>query len=264
MKRTLTTCLLLLGFAGLALAQSTATTTTLATTPANLDPDSFGHNVVWLGQVITGNVYFDGANGADGLPPCESANGGPLVPPQQCVIVTPPDPIGGTPVGPAQPFEFDDLASITIPGGSAHSIIWPVFMFRTNHMLRNTTSDPANGVFNLNMVVTLESAALKGVVDPDGVPYNGKFVATFPAAFSENQTLAPSEFVFRKIRADGSGNSLFETSLFTGSNIPPNVVKKIFSSPMTIRFGLAGSTRLLDVFNSYPFAFVAIRLFGDH
>jgi hypothetical protein len=53
MKRRLAIVALTLCLSGLVSAQSTPTT------PSNGDPDSFGHNVIFLGQSGTASVFFD-------------------------------------------------------------------------------------------------------------------------------------------------------------------------------------------------------------
>jgi hypothetical protein len=122
MKRRLAIVALTLCLSGLVSAQSTPTT------PINMDPDSFGHNLIFLGQSGTASVFFDRSCAEPTL----------TAPPNQCVIV----PLGG-----GTSFSFPDLGSIAIPAGSTKTILWPVFVLNTNYTLRNTNGSPLPGVF---------------------------------------------------------------------------------------------------------------------
>ena len=134
-------------FANLATAQ------TDWTTPGGGDPDSFRRSLTYLGQTSTPFVYFDQACDPEAFPA-----------PQLCVQV-PTITDFSPPVG----FEFDNLASIVIPGGSTHSTIWPLMTTKFDV----TFVDPAaNGAVHatlmVNVIITMESSVLNDptIIDP--------------------------------------------------------------------------------------------------
>lgn len=245
MKRRLAIVALTSCLSGLVFAQSTPTT------PSNGDPDSFGHNVIFLGQSGTATVNFDSSCTDPRL----------TTPPNQCVTVPSTDPGGPT------SFSFPDLGSIAIPANSTKTIIWPVFILNTNYTLHNTSAVPLPGVFRTFIDFTIESDVLKdpSLIDPNsGLPYNGRLTTSFKNVYGETRLLAPGEFDSKFLRVDSTGIGAFSTSLLKdpgSQNLPAAVVKELFASPMTIRIGLEGNVRLVDSGSAIPF--VGLRLFGD-
>jgi hypothetical protein len=215
-----------------------------------MDPDSFGNNVIFLGQSGTASVYFDRSCTDPSL----------TTPPNQCVIVPSADPGGPT------SFSFPDLGSIAIPAKSTKTILWPVFLLNANYTLNNTNGVPLPGVFRTFIDFTIESDVLKdpSLIDPNsGLPYNGRLTTSFKNVYGERRLLAPGEFDSKYLRVTSTGLGAFSTSLLGpgGQNLPLEVVKKLFASPMIIRIGLDGDVRLVDP--GSLFQFVGLRLFGD-
>jgi hypothetical protein len=246
MKRRPAIVALTLCLSGLVSAQSTPTT------PSNFDPDSFGHNMIFLGNSGTGTVFFDRSCADPTL----------TAPPNQCVIVPSADPGGPT------SFSFPDLGSITIPARSTKTIIWPVFILNTNYTLNNTNGSPLPGVFRTFFIFTIESDVLKdpSLIDPNsGLPYNGRLTTSFRNAYGERRLLASGEFDSKFLRAANTGLGGFSTSFLEdpgGQNLPAKVVRALFASPMTIRIGLEGNVRLIDPDSGSSIG-VGLRLFGD-
>jgi hypothetical protein len=244
MKRRLALVALTFCLSGLVSAQSTPTT------PSNGDPDSFGHNVIFLGQSGTASVFFDRSCVDPSL----------TTPPNQCVIVPSADPGGTT------DFSFPDLGSIAIPAGSTRTILWPVFLLNTNYTLNNTNGSSLPGVFRTFIDFTIESDVLKdpSLIDPNsGLPYNGRLTTSFKNVYGERRLLAPGEFDSKFLRATSTGLGAFSTALLGpgGQNLPPRAIKQLFASPMVIRIGLEGSVRLVD--SGSVIQFEGLRLFGD-
>ena len=89
---------------------------------------------------------------------------------------------------------------------------------------------------------------------------------SFKNVYGEARSLAPGEFDAKFLRVDSTGLGAFSTSLLKdpgGQNLPAAVVKELFASPMTIRFGLEGIVNLIDPDSHSAIAFVGARLFGD-
>jgi len=247
MKTRLAIVGLTLCLSGLVSAQSTPTT------PSNGDPDSFGHNVIFLGQSGTASVFFDRSCADPAL----------TTPPNRCVIVPSVDPGGST------SFSFPDLGSIAIPARSTKTIIWPVFVLNTNYTLKNTSGTSLPGVFRTFIDVTIESDVLKdpSLIDPNsGLPYNGRLTNALKNVYGEERSFAPGEFDSKFLRANSSGLGAFSTALLEdpgSQNLPAKVVKALFASPMIIRIGVEGNVRLMDPDSGSSIAFVGLRLFGD-
>jgi len=245
--------------AAIALGASTASADP-PTTPSNFDPDSFGNNMVFLGVTATSSVYFSGF--------CDQ-NPDLNTPPNRCVDL-------GT--GSALiPFSFPDLGSIYIPPNSTKTIIWPVFIQNARYRLSNATSTQTNGIFQTNMIFTIESDVLKDpsvmcpdpnpdptIEEPPPIPCNGRFVTVFPNAYGEDISLAAGQHAFRRVRAGSAGIGGFGTGVFAGLNMSAKLIKKMFASPMTIRVGLSGRVKLVDPATAGGnWAFVGVRLIGD-
>lgn len=231
------------------LATSTASADT-PTTPRNIDPDSFGHNMIFLGLATTSTVSFANSCADPDL----------STPPARCIEVG----TGSAPID----FSFPDLGSILIPANSTKTIIWPVFIQNAWWRMRNTTGAEANGVFRTNIIFTFESDVLKDpsamCPDPetgDPVYCNGRYVTSIPLAYGDNVTLAPGEQTFRRVRAASTGIGAFATAAFTGI-VPEKLLKKMFASPMIIRFGIGGRVSLVDP-DLVSMIFVGVRLIGD-
>jgi hypothetical protein len=209
--------------------------------------------MIFLGQSGTASVYFDRSCADPTL----------TTPPNQCVIVPSADPGGVT------SFSFPDLGSISIPARSTKTIIWPVFVLNTNYTLSNTNGSPLPGIFRTWIDFTIESDVLKdpSLIDPNsGLPYNGRLATNFKDVYGEARSLAPGEFDSKFLRAGSTGLGAFSTSLLEdpgSQNLPANVVRELFASPMTIRFGLEGFVRLIDPDSHSAVTFVGVRLFGD-
>ena len=240
MKRRLAIVALTSCLSGLVSAQSAPTT------PTNMDPDSFGHDVIFLGQSGTASVYFDHSCTDPTL----------KTPPNQCVTVPSVDPGDNT------YFSFPDLGSITIPAGSTKTILWPLFILNANYSMNNTNGVSLPGAFRTWIDFTIESDVLKdpALIDPNsGLPYNGRLTTQFKDVYGETRLLAPGEFDRKFLRAGSTGLGAFSTSFLAPLPLP--VIKQLFANPMTIRIGVEGWVRLLD--SGSVIQFLGLRLFGD-
>jgi hypothetical protein len=216
-----------------------------ATPGGGIEPSTFGRNLIFLGLAQVGAITFDGTCVLDP----------PIAPPDQCVIIQP---------APGQTtFDFEDLGSIYIPGGSTASIIWPEMTYIINYELNNTTGVPqANAIFRAHTIITIESAELNdpALVDPvTGLPYNGKIVTIFPFAEGTSRTLAIAERIQKSMRFSATGIGAFNHEFFVGANIPAKVIKRMFANPMTVRVGAAGKIQLVDT----GLISIGFRLMGD-
>jgi hypothetical protein len=216
-----------------------------ATAGGGIEPSTFGRNLIFLGLAGTGSIVFDSTCVLDP----------PIAPPDQCVLIQPA--AGKT------NFDFEDLGSIYIPGGSTVSIIWPEMTYIINYELNNTTGVPqASAMFHAHTIITIESAELNDptLVDPvTGLPYNGKIVTIFPVAEGTDRSLAVAERIQKGMRFSATGIGAFNHEFFVGANIPEKVIKRMFAKPMTVRVGISGNIKLVDT----GLISIGFRLMGD-
>lgn len=219
------------------------------TPPGGSDPDSFGRSLTYLGLAQTANVWFS--------PDC---NSNPVAPPDVCVEV--PTTVLGPNGDNGTSFAVSDLGSMVIPGGSTHSLIWPVMIGRYYlgfvNPPSNMTGIRATAMVNLD--ITIESEVLNDPSITDqttGLPANGKFVVSLPFPHGIDQM--PVQFLNLRERADGAGIGSFALGFLRDSlGLNKKQLADLLKHPITLRFGLSGTVR-----NAQGYVMAAIRVMGD-
>jgi hypothetical protein len=211
------------------------------------DPDSFGRDVIYLGNAQTSNVALQ-----------EDCTPDPMFPPlpnDRCIVLN------------AQPaatsFNEDGLATLQLPAESTKSLICFALTPNSNFEFFNLTgvSQP-NARFNARAVITIENEVLNDptLIDPaTGLPYGGKMTLTL-STYSESRSIGAGEREQKSLFLSRHciGGLVSKRSL-TGSGLSETQAKQFFKKPMKFTFGASGTVQIVD-FANY---FYGIRLYGD-
>lgn len=208
------------------------------------DPASFGKNVIYLGLAQTDSVLLE----ID----CSA------VPQSEFSTCIPIQPAPGVTM-----FNESDLASIALPGRASKSLICFTLTPLVNWQFHNTTGafQPFAHVF-VRATVRIESDALNdpALIDPStGLPYDGEMNLTL-STFAEDRSLDVNEreSAFRAYSRSCIAGVLNHHNLSL-NGFSDAQIRRLFREPMTLHFGLAGSTSMVD----YGNFFYGIRLYGD-
>lgn len=215
------------------------------------DAETFGKNVKFLGNGVSGAVYvYRSCDPAILLSELNLT----LFPEDRCVVHT-----GGAQTSAV----FDDLGGVTLPARSADNLI----SYIINSTISNDYDNPhTNSLFTTFIYtprLTIESAALNdpAAVNPStGLPLNGSVTFTLGTA---------GRFETRWIQA-GTFESLLDNrshvatrglsrSFFADYGLPQSVINNLYRQPMTIRFGMRVQVRNV-VFGQY---FYSARFIGN-
>jgi hypothetical protein len=208
------------------------------------DPDSFGHNMVYLGMAQTQAVYLTGD--CTGYPP----DAGPC-------IETNPAPASTT-------VDEPDLAVIQLPGKATRTIICFTFTPFASWQWENATGAQQTAVMYLRPAVRIESEVLNdpSLIDPNtGLPFNGVLMDGTITTFLQARTLNPGEFDFqyRTTTRSCTGGLASVRSLRENYGLSDSVIKDFFKKPITITFGVTGNVSMV----TEATYFVGVRLYGD-
>jgi hypothetical protein len=211
------------------------------------DPDSFGRDVIYLGNAQTANVALQ----SDCTPD-------PMFPPapnDRCIVLN------------AQPaatsFNEDGLATLQLPAESTKSLVCFALTPNHNFEFNNLTGvAQPNARYNARAVITIENEVLDDptLIDPNtGLPYGGKM--TLPlSTYSESRSIAAGEREQKSLFLSRHciGGLVSKRSL-VGSGLSETQAKQFFKKPMKFTFGASGTVQIVD-FANY---FYGIRLYGD-
>jgi hypothetical protein len=211
------------------------------------DPDSFGRDVIYLGNAQTANVALQ----AD----CTPDPSAPPLPNDRCVTLA------------AQPsptiWNEDGLATLQLPADSTKSLICFALTPNVNYEYNNLTGvAQPNARFTARAVITIENEVLDDptLIDPNtGLPYGGKM--TLPlSTWSESRSIAPGEREQKSMFLSRHciGGLVSKRSL-VGSGLSETQAKQFFKKPMKFTFGASGTVQIVDSANY----FYGIRLYGD-
>lgn len=228
----------------------TATAMSPSPAPGGGDTDSFGRNVVFDGLVQSGYVYFQ----AD------------------CTIVDPSNPLGpndrcitlNAAPGPTN-FDAPDIGQLTIPGKSAHSVFCHWLTPLASYSFKNSTgSFQPNAKFHLSPYVVVENPVLNdpSLIDPTtSLPFNGKLLSGFAAAYQDAQSLDPGQTAsrtFSETRVCIAG-FISKSALMGTYGLTDAQAKEFFKKDSILHFGLRGNLTLVD--NGY--VTYGLRVVGD-
>ena len=211
------------------------------------DPDSFGRDVIYLGNAQTSNVALQ----AD----CTPDPTFPPAPNDRCIVLN------------AQPaatnFNEDGLATLSLPADSTKSLICFALTPNSNFEFFNLTGVPqSNARFNARAAITIENEVLNDptLIDPNtGLPYGGKMTLTL-STYSESRSIGAGEREQKSLFLSRHciGGLVSKRSL-VGSGLSETQAKQFFKKPMKFTFGASGTVQIVD-FANY---FYGIRLYGD-
>lgn len=208
------------------------------------DADSFGRNVVYAGLLASSQVDMREDCSVGGYPG------------ETCVTLSPQPAV--------TPFDFEDMAHITLPGNSTHSLLcFHTTTFR-GWQYFNATGANANAQFEYEESVTVESDLLNdpSLIDPStGLPFNGKIRAYIGTDVLDSKTLQAgfSEYHHEWGSRTCQGGLISKNSLLTQYNLPQSIVDKFFKQPITLRLNIEGSAALV----SDGEIVTGIRFYGD-
>lgn len=208
------------------------------------DPDSFGHNMIYLGVAQTEQVILTGDCTA--YPPGAG----------RC-IETNPAPASTTVNEP-------DLAAIQLPGKATRTILCFTFTPFATWQWENTTGAQQTAVMYLRPAVRIESEVLDdpSLIDPNtGLPFNGVLMDATISTFLQARTLDPgeSDFQYRATTRSCTGGLVSVRSLRENYGLSDSVIKDFFKNPITISFGVSGNVSMV----TDATYFVGVRLYGD-
>ena len=192
------------------------------------DVDSFGRSLVWLG-VTQGNLDLSSSCPPDDGDPstnCVSLNAAP----------------GYT------SFSLDDIAHVTLPGKSSHSLLcyWFSPLLTVNY--QNPTAADDIGVLSYSPTLTVESEVLDdpALVDPTtGLPFNGKLITGMTSSERFETPLAAGMALNQRWRDSAVciAGFLSRRALVDTFGLTDEQAKKVFRKPMTVRLNVHGSAR---------------------
>lgn len=205
--------------------------------PAAHADDSFGRNVRWLG-LLTGSL--------DLQPNCPPSSAG-------CVEIAPPPAV--------TQFDVPDVAVITLPGGSSHSLLCHWQAPAGGVAFANPTSDRVRYQFEATAVYRIESRVLRGLRHPTtGQPYNGVIEVPVAAMLREDYA-EPGDYVVES--APGArtciGGLVSRQSLVNNYGLSDREATQFFREPIQVRMGFRGKARFVDT----AFLSFGTRLTGD-
>ncbi|GAB2664228.1 hypothetical protein [Arenimonas aestuarii] len=195
------------------------------------DADSFGRNVRWLG-LLSGYVYLQADCTIPGEPPDP-----------RCIALNPePD---------LTSFGAPDLATITLPGKSTHSLLchWQTPIASVG--FANFTAAREQYRFQAYPVYRIESEVLDGLSDPNtGTPYNGAIELPL-GAINVSGSIDPGEynveqFTFTRMCI---GGLVSRRSLVNAYGLTEAQARDFFKKPITITLSIRGNARMVDAAN---------------
>jgi hypothetical protein len=211
------------------------------------DPDSFGRDVIYLGNAQTSQVALQ--------TDCTPDPMFPPLPNDRCIVLN------------AQPaatsFNEDGLATLQLPAESTKSLICFALTPNHNFEFNNLTGvAQPNARYNARAVITIENEVLDDptLIDPNtGLPYGGRM--TLPlSTYSESRSIAAGEREQKSLFLSRHciGGLVSKRSL-VGSGLSETQAKQFFKKPMKFTFGASGTVQIVDFANF----FYGIRLYGD-
>jgi hypothetical protein len=195
------------------------------------DPDSFGKPLNWLGLVSINMTLTDNCSPVAGEPALEN-----------CIELAP--------APAATPINAPDLASITLPGRSAETLLCHWQTPIVSYSLANYDAAPAQYAFRLSPTYRFESDVLDdpALINPGtGLPFGGSLSLSLTSV-NRFGTLQPGEFEVQYESGTRMciGGVLSQRSLVQQWGLTPAQARRFFRRPITIVMGLSGNTRLVD------------------
>ncbi|MEO8743499.1 MAG: hypothetical protein ABI365_09950 [Lysobacteraceae bacterium] len=233
------------------IASSSSSASTLAAPTVNQvgDPDTFGRNMIWDGVLSSGTITF--AND------CTPAPGDPpLGPDDRCVTMNP---------APATTtFDLPDIGRMWLPAKASKNILCHWLSINGVYSLYNGTGISTDGRILLTPYLRIESSVLNdpSLIDPStGLPYGGVLQTTPGTTYRKMLTLAPNARDTESMSDSRVciAGAVSRQGLIQGFGFTDVQVDNFFKNPMTIKFGVRGSAKLLD----FASLIYGLRIIGD-
>ncbi|KFN42306.1 hypothetical protein [Arenimonas metalli] len=195
------------------------------------DPDTFGKPLKWLGLVSINLLLTDNCSPVAGEPALEN-----------CIQLAP---------APATtPINATDLASITLPGRSAETLLCHWQTPIVSYSLANYTGAPAQYAFRLSPTYRFESEVLDdpALINPaTGLPFGGSLSTTLTSV-NRFGTLQPDDYEVQYESGTRMciGGVLSQRSLVQQWGLTEAQARRFFRRPITIVMGLSGNARLVE------------------
>lgn len=193
------------------------------------DADSFGRNMKWLG-LMSGYVSL--------ATDCTPAPGDPADP--NCVTLNP---------APAfTPYNLTDLATITLPGRSTHSLIchWQTPIISV--VYSNETGGRQPYRFQALASYRIESEVLQGLSDPaSGDPYNGAIELAL-GSINDAGYLEVGDFFTRQYTQSRTciAGLVSKRALVDQYGLTEAQARRFFREPVTITMSIRGNARMVE------------------
>lgn len=211
------------------------------------DPDSFGRNVIYIGQAQTSSVSL--------LDDCTPDPGAPPGPNDRCIVLN------------AQPaatsFTEHKLAEIQLPPDSTSSLICFALTPGSTYQFYNHTGvAQPNARYSARAIVIIENEVLNDptLIDPaTGLPYGGSMTLTL-STYNESRSIGVNEREQKTLFLSRHciGGLVSKRSLVS-SGLSEAQATDFFHKKMRLVFGASGTVQIVDFVNY----FYGIRLYGD-
>ena len=195
------------------------------------DIDSFGREVIFLG-VTQMNVTLNDT--------CPVPGGDPD---GTCVALNPAPAV--------TTFAFEDLARITLPGKSAHSLLCYWFSPFLNVRYSNPTATPALARLRYSPTLTVENPVLDdpALVDPTtGLPFGGELLTGMTSSEWFEVNLGPGQQQFERTRDSAVciAGFLSRRALVDTFGLTDAQATRFFKEQTTVRMNLSGSAQYVQ------------------
>ncbi len=212
-------------------AKSGAVTAAAVTVEEVGDANSFGKPVKWLG-LLSGFVSLSD----DCTPPA----GEPADP--NCIVLNP---------APAStPFNAVDLASITLPGKSAETLLchWQTPIVSYGISNDTVSAQVANLRATPRYRITSEVLDDPALINPTtGAPFAGSFEVAL-TSFNKTKVVEPGYFESETLTGARMciGGLVSKAALIDQYGLPEAQAKRFFRKPITITLGISGQARMVN------------------
>ncbi|WP_374603106.1 hypothetical protein [Arenimonas sp.] len=201
------------------------------------DADSFGREVQWLGLLSAA---------LDLQPNCSPSAPG-------CVPLAPSPNL--------TQFDLPDLAVLTLPAGSSHSLVCHLQTPAGGVNFANPTTARVRYEFEAFAVYRIESRVLRGLSHPGtGQPYNGVIEIPIAAALAEGYA-EPGDYLTQSFGGTRAciGGLVSRQVLMSNFGLSEREATQFFREPIQVRMGIRGQARFADM----AYLRIGTRLTGD-
>jgi hypothetical protein len=194
------------------------------------DSDSFGRNVKWLGLASMNVTLTSDCSDPDIAAGCQVVNPVP---------------------GAVTAFHFNDLAHISLPANSAHSLLcyWLSPVLTTTY--NNPTGSNVVGFLRYSPTLTIENPVLDdpSLIDPTtGLPFSGSLITGMTSS-ERLETPLPAGTSFTERTRDSAvciAGFMSQRQLVETYGLTDAQAKEFFKKPTVVRMNIAGTSRYIS------------------